>query len=34
VQALALSLYGLLRPLEVLAIAAGFGLVAPEREAA
>jgi chromate transporter len=34
VPALALSLYGLLSPLEVLALAAGFGLVAPEREAA
>jgi chromate transporter len=34
VPALLLSLYGFLSPLEVLALAAGFGLVAPEREAA
>jgi chromate transporter len=32
--ALLLSLYGLLSPLEVLASAAGFGLVAPQRSAA
>jgi chromate transporter len=32
VPALVLSLYGLLTPLEVLALAAGFGLIAPERE--
>ncbi len=34
VPALLLSSYGLLSPLEVLALAAGFGLVAPERVAA
>ncbi|HEY3228552.1 MAG TPA: chromate transporter, partial [Roseiflexaceae bacterium] len=32
--ALVLSLYGVLSPLEVLALAASFGLVAPERDAA
>ena len=32
--AFVLSLYGILSPLEVLALAAGFGLLAPERDAA
>jgi hypothetical protein len=34
VPALVLSLYGLLSPLEVLALAAGFGLLAPDRDTA